>query len=160
MKTVVTDEDKWRRERNLLESADVSLLRKQLVVQTLFQCRPLGGAVVLQTNQNQTNVPWTKYKNPNSQPSYYIQDYIYIYIYVLEACLWLPWQLGSTSHYRTVLLSSARPPYSKKTRRSRRTRCCWSWWEPGEAWKAFYLFSGISASLGQLPEERAVNMPQ
>lgn len=42
---------------NLLESADVGLLREKLVVQTLFQCRPLGRAVVLQekTKQNTTS---------------------------------------------------------------------------------------------------------
>ena len=41
-------------EMNSLESADVGLLREKLVVQTLFQGRPLGGAVVLQKQQQQT----------------------------------------------------------------------------------------------------------
>lgn len=49
------EEDSWRREMNLPESADVGLLREKFVVQTLFQRRPLGGAVVLQENQNKHN---------------------------------------------------------------------------------------------------------
>lgn len=45
----------------LLKSAEVGLLRKKFIVQTLFQCRPLGGTEVLQ-KKNQTNNLLTFYK--------------------------------------------------------------------------------------------------
>lgn len=55
-------------------------------------------------------------------------------------CVWVPQQLWSTSGCHTVLPTSARPPYSKKAQRSRRTRCCWSWWEPEQTQKLFLLY--------------------
>lgn len=108
---------------NPLESVNVGLLSKELLVQALLQCWPLGGAVVLVKKETREEEEKKGFQPHQWQMSRGPECWV---------CWCLLWQLGNISGCHTVLPFVARPPCSNKTLKSRRTRCCWSWWEPEE----------------------------